>query len=130
MTGTLRNSALSRNQPLRADPAKPLRRRGRIRPVSLKRQRENRVRAAMADRLWPGRREGTVMCAVWEAIQPDWCDRWASDLHEPLSRARGGSITDPGNCAPLCRSCHARITDEEPAWAYDLGLLVHSWEVA
>ncbi|WP_262403460.1 hypothetical protein, partial [Actinomadura sp. CNU-125] len=61
-------------------------------------------------------------CAV-----PD-CGRPADDVHEPLTRARGGSIIDPANMAPLCRPHHTEITDEQPAWAYDLGLLVHSWD--
>jgi hypothetical protein len=55
----------------------------------------------------------------------------ADDVHEPLTRARGGSITDPGNAVPLCRQCHDEITfqpESELGWAYDLGLLRHSWE--
>jgi hypothetical protein len=97
-----------------------------IRPVSSKRRAENRVRAAMADRLWPDRREGTVMCGCG---RPE-CQRPATDLHEPLSRARGGSITDPANAVPLARECHDEITfrpESELQWAYDAGLLVHSW---
>lgn len=109
---------------LHRDPGKQLRRRGRIRPVSLKRARENRQRRAMVTGLYGGQRP---LCAVWELMQPGWCARWADDAHEPLSRARSGSITDPENHAPLCRPCHTLITDEEPDWAYDAGLLVHSW---
>jgi len=99
-------------------------RRVRIRPVSPKRARENRERKAMIAQTFGGERP---LCAVWGAMQPGWCGRWADDAHEPLSRARGGSITDPANCVPLCRPCHTLITDQEPQWAYDLGLLVHSW---
>jgi hypothetical protein len=91
-----------------------------IKPVSLKRARQNRERAAMADRLYPDRREGTVMCAV------PWCPRLADDLHEPLTRARGGSITDEDNAEPVCRQHNGELT-LEPAWGYDLGLLKHSW---
>jgi hypothetical protein len=57
----------------------------------------------------------------------------ADDLHEPLTRARGGSITDKGNQVPLCRPCHDEITfspESELQWAYDAGLLVHSWDAA
>lgn len=100
----------------------------RLRPVSLRRQAENRQRRAMVDGLFGGERP---LCAVWEALQPGWCTRWADDLHEPLTRARGGSITDPDNAVPLCRACHDRITfrpESELQWAYDMGLLIHSWD--
>ena len=69
------------------------------------------------------------LCAAWLAVQPEWCTRWADDAHEPLSRARLGSITDPANCRFLCRACHDVITfrpESELQWAYDAGLLVHS----
>ena len=102
----------------------PLKRYRQLRPVSAKHARENRERRAMADRRWPDRREGTVMCAVWEAIQPDWCDRFASDLHEILPRGRSGSITDEANTTPTCRPCNGVLT-KSPPWAYRLGLLKH-----
>jgi len=43
-----------------------------------------------------------------------WCElRWdarctlrAVDVDERLSRAQGGSITDPDNCQTACRACH------------------------
>jgi hypothetical protein len=92
-----------------------------IRPVSAKRARENRERRAMVRQLYPERpRRG----------RPG-CPRMADDLHEPLTRARGRSITDPGNQVPLCRPCHDEITfrpESELQWAYDLGLLIHSWD--
>ena len=95
----------------------PLRRGKPLRQVSRKRARENRQRAAIIDQLWPGR---VVQC--WRA----GCTRLADDVHEILTRGRGGSITDPGNLAPMCRSCHGEATNEA-RWAYDQGLLVHSW---
>jgi hypothetical protein len=55
------------------------------------------------------------------------CHRRADDLHEPLSRARGGSITDEANVRPLARECHDEIT-LGPDWAYEAGLLRHSWD--
>ena len=105
-----------------AEPAPP--QRTPIRKVSAKRARENRERAAMADRRWPDRREGAVMCAV------PGCGA-ADDLHEVLTRARGGSITDPENTVPLCRQHNhdlAQKPESELQWAYDLGLLKHSWD--
>lgn len=92
-----------------------------LRPVSAKRRAENRERRRVAGALWPER----PPCG-----RPG-CGRLADDVHEPLTRARGGSITDPGNMIPLCRPCHDELTftpESELGWAYELGLLVHSWE--
>jgi hypothetical protein len=86
--------------------------------VSKKRARENRERTAMVNKLWPDR---TPRCA-----KPD-CGRLADDLHEPLTRARQGSITDPNNGTPVCRAHNSELT-REPAWGYELALLIHSWE--
>ena len=101
-------------------PGGPLKRGKRLRAVSAKRQRENRERRAMADRRWPDRREGTVMCGCGRQS----CNRRADDLHELLSRARGGSITDEANVRPLSRICHGEIT-LGPDWAYAAGLIKH-----
>ena len=108
-------------------PGGSLKRSKGLRAVSAKRARQNRERRTMVANLYGGERP---LCAVWELRQPEWCTRWADDAHEPLSRARGGSITDPGNHAPLCRPCHTLITDEDPDWAYEAGLLVHSWDAS
>lgn len=120
--GATWNSTLHRDpaKQLRGDPGKQLRRGGRLRPVSTKRQRENRERSAMADQLWPDRRDGTVMCGCG---RPE-CHRRADDLHELLSRGRGGSITDEANTRPLARECHDEIT-LGPDWAYAAGLIKH-----
>jgi hypothetical protein len=64
---------------------------------------------------------GITLCEV------PFCNRVADDPHEPLTRARGGSITDPENVKAVCRPHHDEITFEEPEWAYDLGFLKHSW---
>jgi hypothetical protein len=69
--------------------------------------------------------DGPVPCLV------PWCSALADDLHEALTRARGGSVTDSANVKPLCRRHHDQITfrpESELGWAYDLGLLVHSWD--
>lgn len=92
---------------------KPLTRKTRLRPVSERRMEENRVRREMISTAYPVR----PPCSV------PWCSALADDAHEKLSRARGGSITDLANIAPLCRPCHTLITDTEPQWAYGLGLL-------
>lgn len=93
----------------------------RLAPVSDKRRAENRQRRAMVAALWPER----PMCA-W----PD-CRSLADDVHEPLTRARGGSITDKDNAAPLCRRHHDYVTftpESGLGEAYLLGLLRHSWD--
>lgn len=98
-------------------------RRSKLRPVSGGRRAENRQRRAMVAELYPERPQ----CG-----RPE-CPRLADDLHEPLTRARGGSIIDKANQIPLCRPCHDEVTfrpESELGWAYDLGLLRHSWDAA
>jgi hypothetical protein len=92
-----------------------------IRPVSARRAKENRQRRQMVKNLYPEQ----PPCG-----RPG-CPRMADDLHEPLTRARGGSIIDPENQVPLCRPCHDEITfrpESELQWAYESGLLRHSWD--
>jgi 5-methylcytosine-specific restriction endonuclease McrA len=103
------------------NPGEPLKRSVPLRQVSARRAVENRQRRAMAKRLWP---DGQPPCS-----RPG-CSRLADDLHEPLARARGGSIVDEQNARPLCRPCHNEVTfspESELGWAYQDGLLVHSW---
>lgn len=122
-----RGKPLTRRTPLVAH--KPLERRTPIEattglaqvtplaPVSRRRRAENRERSKVVHATF----EDAPGCAA------PGCGRLADDVHEPLTRARGGSITDPANMVPLCRGCHDVVT-LGPAWAYDLGLLVHSWD--
>ena len=72
----------------------------------------------MIRQLWPE----TPVCVV------AGCTRLADDVHEPLSRARGGSITEPANAVAICRPHHDELTFGEPEWAYEQGLKVHSWD--
>lgn len=59
------------------------------------------------------------------------CQRCGSnpsqDVHELLTRARGGSILDEDNCRAVCRSCHIWI-GLNPAKAAEEGWLRHSWD--
>lgn len=59
------------------------------------------------------------------------CERCGSnpsqDVHEIVSRARGGDILDPANLRCLCRSCHTWIT-LNPHASYVEGFSAHSWE--
>jgi hypothetical protein len=114
-----RTAGLARSAPL--DRSSVLERRAPLRPVSAKRAAQNRVRRTMIAALYPDR----PLCFV------PWCPRWADDVHAPLTRARGGSITDPDNQKPLCREHHDEITftpESALGWAYELGLLIHSWD--
>lgn len=54
------------------------------------------------------------------------CSRLMNDLHEPLLRSRGGSISDEDGTVSLCRT-HHRYTHEHPVVAECLGLMVPSW---
>lgn len=90
---------------------------GRLPAQSKKRRKANRERSAMVKELWP---DGAP-CVV------PFCGRWAQDPHEPLTRARRGSITDPDNVVPTCRTHNSELTNE-PAWGYALDLLIHSWD--
>jgi len=112
-----RGKALERRVPLQG--GSPPKRRTPLRPGSIKRQRETRERRRMIEAKYG---TGPVVCEV------PWCTNLATDPHEPLTRARGGSITDPDNVRAVCPPCHQVITDRQPAWAYRLGFLVHSWE--
>jgi hypothetical protein len=89
-----------------------------LKSMSNKRRRVNRVRRKVAHETFGA----NPVCAVPK------CGQWADDAHEPLTRARGGSITDPNNMVPLCRWHNDELAAEEPAWAYPLGLLKHSWD--
>ncbi len=61
----------------------------------------------------------------WSWTRRRQCDGVAVDLHEPLTRARGGSILDPANTVAVCRACHDWIHDFPDA-ATSIGLLVSS----
>lgn len=78
----------------------PLRRSGRLPARSSKRAAYYRtVRRPLVARLL----EGDPPCSRCLTAP-------AVDVHEILSRARGGSLDDPANLAVLCRPCHDWIT--------------------
>lgn len=98
-------------------------RRARLRPVSAAQAAENRLRRKIVSQLFGEQPVCAGPCG----------GNWADDVHEPLTRTRGGSITDPANMVPLCRPCHDLVTfapESELGWAYDAGLLRHSWDGA
>jgi hypothetical protein len=119
----------------------PLKRKTPLRPVSKKRQRvqaqrRELVRNELEYRQWceAGSHitRHLLSCLTQtqkRSIKTDpqklVCDGRAVDIHEPLTRARGGSILDPKNTMAVCRSCHTWIHDN-PENATKLGLLKRS----
>ncbi len=102
-----------------------LARRTPLRSVSPKRAKVQRQRREMV-REELARRE---LCEAGAKIRfgghRSLCAGLAVDLHEPLTRARGGSILDPANTVAVCRSCHDWI-HAFPDAATRLGLLRYS----
>jgi hypothetical protein len=92
-----------------------------MRRVSKKRARENRKRRkTMID--YYGQNPPCYGCLPLATLGIETgCNGWAVDAHEILSRARGGSITDPANVIPLGRLCHSFVT-QNPAIAERAGL--------
>lgn len=99
----------------------PLRSKARLRRSSKKRDRENRLRRKVVEKLAEER--GTDCQAQVEGV----CTGRAMDAHERLTRARGGSITDGRNILLVCRPCHDFIT-AHPLEAAERGLLRWSWQ--
>lgn len=91
-----------------------------LKPVSKKRlalrSKRDRVREQVLERDQNACQAGIV----------GLCTFHATDVHEILTRGRGGSIYEPDNCLSLCRSCHTYITDN-PRWAEENGFIVPSW---
>jgi hypothetical protein len=101
-----------------------LRRRTPLRPVSAKRavllSERREVLAGLADT------HRATLCLAHQLVPSVDCGGQL-DPHEPLTRARGGSITDDGNIVFLCRR-HHRWAHNHPVDARRLGLLVNSWD--
>jgi hypothetical protein len=51
----------------------------------------------------------------------------ATEIHEVLTRARGGSIVDEKNCRAVCHGCHMHIT-QHPAESLAEGWIRSSWD--
>ena len=94
----------------------PPKRKGRVNPVSKKRQKENRERTAAKRRLF-AKHPRCQRCHV----------RPSEHAHEVKTRARGGSITDLANMRALCFDCHRWIHHNINAATAE-GWLANSWE--
>jgi hypothetical protein len=65
-------------------------------------------------------------CEVCQSLKasenPDAIVCRSADIHEILTRARGGSILDESNLLAVCRAHHMRI-HRSPTWAAERGFL-------
>lgn len=61
-------------------------------------------------------------CEACPALRPHEEENPWTDMHEVLTRGRGGDPTDPGNIMCLCSPCHKWVT-EHPREATELGLM-------
>lgn len=77
-------------------------------------------RRILVDRLLT-ERPGCEACAILsDRIRP------SEDIHELISRGRGGDILDEANLMAVCRPCHTWITGN-PQEAEFYGLALPSW---
>jgi hypothetical protein len=90
----------------------------RINPVSRKRRAQAPARRACIAAV----RERSGGRCEFVGMNGQRCKQAGDHVHEILSRARGGSITDEANCLDLCWWHHNRV-HLNPAWATERGLL-------
>ena len=101
----------------------PLRRvTGLSRSTTPMRKRSRKTAALYRDERVPLVRRLLAERPACEARFSPACTGRSVDCHEPLSRARGGSITDEANVMCVCRACHDAIHDN-PAESERRGFL-------
>jgi len=113
----MKTSALSRRTPLRS---------GNRRSYNS----TLRTRSKKAEAIAPARRKFVLdyltehpTCEIrWD----EKCYRRAIEVHEPLTRARGGSILSEENGLAVCRHCHSQVHNH-PAEANERGFLGSRW---
>jgi hypothetical protein len=117
-----RGAPLQRRTPLRA--RTPLQAKS-----ALTRGKPLRQRSAKTEALYRAERRPLVadLFAEPSICEVPWCTAVATDPHEPLTRARGGSITDPANVRKVCHPHNVQFANDEQPWMYELGFLRHSW---
>ncbi len=93
-----------------------------LKPISKKRQALQRQRRIFVNEIMSKRLRCEAGRLVMSVQRDHRCGITPSDVHEPLTRARGGDILDPDNALAVCRPCHDWIHDH-PASATYLGLL-------
>lgn len=73
------------------------------------------------------RRIVAAVLAIEPTCLAPHCNNPSQDGHERKTRARGGSTLSVSNVVGMCRLHNLELTDE-PAWGYETGLLLHSWD--
>jgi hypothetical protein len=101
----------------------PLKRGEPPRKVSKKRAKENRVRTKVVKEVMSSRFRCEAGVLIASVDSEHRCSGEVHDVHEPLTRARGGSITDANNMVVVCRWCHNWI-HARPSLASSVGLLL------
>jgi hypothetical protein len=108
-----------------------LRRRTPLRPGNRRSYNSTlRTRSKKAEAIAPARREFVLdyltehpTCEIrWD----ENCYQRAIEVHEPLTRARGGSILSEENALAVCRYCHSQAHNY-PAEATERGFLRSRW---
>jgi len=86
-------------------------------------QRRPLVRRLLTERPW------CEACPVFAAHDQKitYVRQPSVDIHEVLTRGRGGSILEEDNLLAVCRGCHRRIGNY-PELANELGLTRASWD--
>ena len=121
----VKRSPLIRKTPLQS--GGPLARSKPLAKQSPKRKREQSERRRLVEHVLRTRPRCEAGALI-STTQPGFvCGGYSVDVHEPLTRARGGSIVDEYNTVSLCRRCHDWI-HAHPAEALSVGLLRNSWD--
>ena len=115
-----RSGPLKRTTPLKRGPGPE--RRSRLKPMSEKRKKVSVARREFVADILSHRTRCEAGVLVRSRDIEHRCFGYSTDVHEVLTRARGGDILDPMNVKAICRRCHDWI-HEHPADALDLGLL-------
>ena len=102
---------------------------GLVKRTPLIRRTRLRARSPKTQRVYVERRQLVArLLAERPVCEVPWCTSASVDIHEPLTRARGGSILDEDNCRAVCRMHHDLIHANAEPWIEDLGFLRHSWD--
>lgn len=120
--GIVKRTPLYRTQPLRRGSS--MLKRSRLQAVSPKRRNLNAARSRFVKNELNNRVRCEAGIIIHRATDKQWisCQGNAVELHEPLTRARGGSIVDPTNTVAICRACHDWV-HTNPKTAQTIGLL-------
>lgn len=117
----LKSSGLKRStKPMARSPMKPT-----TKPMRQRSQKTEELyrkeRRPLVDRLLGD----DAVDGTGEPVLCERCGKPAQVIHEPLTRGRGGSITDEDNACKLCNECH-RFVHAHPAQSTAEGWLIRS----